>query len=208
MKLSKLLSKKYWNKRKRVILLFFFFPSSFFSLSVLRPDLTNKWKIIILRRVLLPCYGRMKFIFAFYWHHLFLFWQASKTASNNSVIRISGLVLKYSVVLTVRCSKLSFFIRLLFFFITLSTAWHNKWGNNKEELNVNFLYILNSYLLEMMKKFGNVFRKNFAKFFHIHLPKNTGNARDQCSSSSVHGVECTGVWSGWPHKSALQVDLL
>lgn len=120
MKLSKLLSKKYWNKRKRVILLFFFFPSSFFSLSVLRPDLTNKWKIIILRRVLLPCYGRMKFIFAFYWHHLFLFWQASKTASNNSVIRISGLVLKYSVVLTVRCSKLSFFIRLLFFLLLLA----------------------------------------------------------------------------------------
>lgn len=23
----------------------------------------------------------------------------------------------------------------------------------------------------MMKKLGNVFRKNFAKFFHIHLPR-------------------------------------
>lgn len=90
---KQVMTSRLWNKIKRFIFCFIF---HLFSPNVLRPDLTNKWKIIILCWVLLPCYGRMKFIFAFYWHHLFLFWQVSNTASYGNIIHISGPVLKYS----------------------------------------------------------------------------------------------------------------
>lgn len=158
------MTSKLWNKIKRVIFLFSFFSSS--VPCVLRSDL---WKIIILCWGLLPCYGRMKFIFAFYWHHLFLFWQVSKTASYGGIIHTNGLVLRYS-----GCSddhqmlKNSFFPYSSFFYV----VWQNITRTpHPKSCKIPFLLrgTANSYPLEIMKNLDTVFGKSFTRFFS-HSP--------------------------------------
>lgn len=96
------MTSKPWNKSTR----FLFAVFSSFAPDVLRPDL---WKIIILCWGLLPCYGKMKFIFAFYWHHLFLFWQDTLKWQDPTY---KWLVLRYAVCTDHQMLKNSVFLFL------------------------------------------------------------------------------------------------